>query len=93
MITPLGLYEFPYMFFGLRKAAQTLQRFIDEVIKDLNFCYAYIDDVLVVSTSENVLEQYLHTLFQRFSGTFSAESSQMCFWSDGSDYSRLNCFS
>ncbi|XP_054081284.1 uncharacterized protein LOC128919844 [Zeugodacus cucurbitae] len=30
IITPFGLFEFPFMTFGLRNAAQTFQRFIDE---------------------------------------------------------------
>ena len=67
IITPFGLFEFPYMSFGLRNAAQTFQWFIDEVLRDLDFCYAYIDDVLVASTSEDEHEQHLRTLFQRFS--------------------------
>ncbi|KAG5345853.1 CSK2A kinase, partial [Acromyrmex heyeri] len=29
IITPFGLFEFPYMTFGLRNAAQTFQRFMD----------------------------------------------------------------
>lgn len=41
--TPFGMYEFPYMSFGLRNAAQTFQRFI-EILQDLECCYAYIDD-------------------------------------------------
>jgi hypothetical protein len=65
IITPFGLFEFPYMSFGLRNAAQTFQQFIDEVLRDLDFCYAYTDDVLVTSTSEDEHEQNLHTLFQR----------------------------
>jgi hypothetical protein len=67
IITPFGLFEFPYMSFGLRNATQTFQRFIDEVLKDLDFCYAYIDDVLVASTSKDEHEQHLHTLFLCFS--------------------------
>jgi hypothetical protein len=55
------------MSFGLRNAAQTFQRFIDEVLRDLDFCYAYIDDVLVASNSEDERAQHLRTLFQRFS--------------------------
>jgi len=31
IITPSGLFEFPFMSFGLRNAGQTFQRFIDEV--------------------------------------------------------------
>ena len=55
------------MSLGLRNAVQTFQRFIDDVLRDLDFCYAYIDDVLVTSTSEDEHEQHLHTLFRRFS--------------------------
>lgn len=51
--------------FGLRNAAQTFQRFIDTVLRGLNFCYAFIDDILVASKDEAEHEQHLHTLFQR----------------------------
>jgi len=45
--TLFGLFEFPFISFGLRHAAQTFQRFMDEILKDLDFCFAYIDDMLV----------------------------------------------
>jgi hypothetical protein len=51
----------------LRNAAQTFQLFINEVLVDLDFCYAYIDVVLVASTSADEHEHHLSTLFQRFS--------------------------
>ena len=51
IITPFGLFEFPFMSFGLRNAAQTFQRFMDEILKDLDFCFAYLDDILVFSRS------------------------------------------
>jgi hypothetical protein len=63
--TPFGLFEFTYMTFGLRNAAQTFQRFIDEVLRDLDFCYGYIDDILVHSESEVQHEQHLRQLFER----------------------------
>jgi len=63
--TPFGLYEFMYMSFGLRNAAQTFQRFIDEVLHGLTQCYAYIDDILVASESEEEHEKHLKQLFTR----------------------------
>jgi len=65
-ITPIGLLEFPYVSFGLRNAAQTFQRFIDEVLRALDFCYAYIDNVLGAFAWEEEQEQHLRTLFQFF---------------------------
>ena len=49
--TPFRLFEFPFMSFGLRNAAQTFQRLTDDILKDLDFCFAYIDDILVYSRS------------------------------------------
>ncbi|KMQ86204.1 pol polyprotein [Lasius niger] len=63
--TPFGLYEFLYMPFGLRNAAQTFQRFMNEVLHGLNYCYAYIDDILVASTTQKEHEAHLRELFTR----------------------------
>lgn len=63
--TPFGLFEFPFMTFGLRNAAQTFQRFIDEVLKGLEFCYGYLDDILVFSTTEREHLDHLKQLFSR----------------------------
>lgn len=59
------MFEFPYMSFGLRNAAQTFQRFIDEVLHGLEYCYAYIDDILVASSSEEEHREHLRLLFER----------------------------
>lgn len=63
--TPFGLFEYRYMPFGLRNSAQTFQRFINEVLHGLDFCYAYIDDILVASTSEEEHKYHLRELFER----------------------------
>ena len=63
--TPFELFEFPYMTFGLRNAAQTFQRFIDNVLRGLDFCYAYIDDIIIASSSQEEHLNHLRTLFQR----------------------------
>lgn len=65
VITAFGLFEFIYMGFGLRNAAQTFQGFIDKVLQGLDFCYAYSDDILVASTNEEEHLQHLKQLFDR----------------------------
>ncbi|KAI5721414.1 hypothetical protein M8J77_020491 [Diaphorina citri] len=64
--TPFGLFEFPYKSFGLRIAAQTFQRFMDEVLRGLDFCFPYIDDVLVASETESQHLEHLTIIFERF---------------------------
>ena len=49
--TPFGLFEFVRVPFGLRNAAQSFQRFMDQVLRGLPFAYAYIDDVLIASST------------------------------------------
>ncbi|MCP6606343.1 reverse transcriptase family protein, partial [Klebsiella pneumoniae] len=50
----------------LRNAAQTFQRFMDEVLRGLPFAYVYIDDVLIASNSEDEHADHLRSVFQRF---------------------------
>ncbi|CAH8508541.1 unnamed protein product [Dicrocoelium dendriticum] len=64
--TPFGLYEFVRMPFGLRNAAQTFQRFIDQVLRGLDFVFAYIDDILVASSNDEEHLSHLRLIFERF---------------------------
>ena len=52
--------------FGLRNVASTFQRFMDEVVRDLDFVYNYIDDILVASASPEERVTHLHLVFERF---------------------------
>ncbi|KFD62011.1 hypothetical protein M514_25821 [Trichuris suis] len=52
--------------FGLRNAAQTFQRFMDEVTRGLDDCFVYVDDILLASDSEDEHFALLQKLFQRF---------------------------
>jgi hypothetical protein len=64
--TPFGLFEFPFMSFGLRNAAQAFQRFMDDTLRGFPFCFAYLDDILVFSRS-SAEHDHLRTLFRRLS--------------------------
>ena len=65
VVTPFGLFEFTRMPFGLRNAAQTFQRFIDQVLRGLNCSYAYLDDILVASKDEEEHLSHLRQVFTR----------------------------
>ncbi|KAI5725284.1 hypothetical protein M8J77_013394 [Diaphorina citri] len=64
--TPFGLFEFPVMGFGLKNAAQTFQRFVNEITQGLDFVFPYIDDFLVASESEEEHLRHLEILFAKF---------------------------
>jgi len=58
------------MTFGLRNAAQIFQRFMDEVVRGLDFCYVYLDDIIVASKTPEKHREHLRKLFsclQQFS--------------------------
>ena len=51
--------------FRIRNAAQTYQRFVDEITRGLDFVYAYIDDFLIASDDESQHREHLKILFNR----------------------------
>ena len=63
--TPFGSFEFLAMPFGLRNAAQTFQRFIDTVLRGLDFIYCYLDDILIASAKEEKHQKYLRIVLER----------------------------
>jgi hypothetical protein len=63
IITPFGLYEYVYISFGLKNAAQTSQCLVDRPFHQLLFVVFYVDDHLVAScTSEEHLRQFFAIL-------------------------------
>lgn len=58
IITPFGLFEFNVMTFGLRNAAQSFQRYMNNLFRDLEFVFIYIDDICIAS--KNIEEHKNH---------------------------------
>ena len=63
--TPFGLYEYVFMPFGLRNAAQSFQRFINRVMSDLDFIFVYLDDILIFSSTPEEHEKHLRIVLER----------------------------
>ncbi|CAL1568882.1 unnamed protein product [Knipowitschia caucasica] len=51
--------------FGLKGAAQTFQRLMDSVLRDMPFIFVYLDDILVASPSVEEHSLHLRLLFER----------------------------
>ena len=63
--TPFGLFDFVKMPFGLHNAAQTFQRFMDQVLRGVTSAYAYIDDILIASPTPEQHLKDIKTVFER----------------------------
>ncbi len=59
-VTPFGLYHFNVMRIGLQGAPATFQRLMDQMLQGLEeFSAAYLDDVVIYSTSRKDHLSYL----------------------------------
>ena len=65
VITPLGLWEFLRMPFGLKSAAQTFQRLMDSVLQNIDSAFVYLDDKLKASSTEKEHLDDLKAVFRR----------------------------
>lgn len=65
--TPIGLFEYLKMPFGLRNAGSTFQRFLDGVLRDFDFCLSYLDDVFIFSDDEESHRSHLDDILKRLS--------------------------
>jgi len=63
--TPFGLFEYVFMPFGLRNAAQTFQRLMDRIFSQLDFCFTYLDDHLLGSRTQEEHVQHLRVFLQK----------------------------
>ena len=48
-VTPSGLYQYKVMPFGMKNAPATFQRMVNKLVRDIDGCKGYIDDVVIYS--------------------------------------------
>lgn len=63
--SPVGLFEYLRMPLGLKNAPSTFQRFLNEVLFDLDFVFCYLDDIFISSSDVSEHQINLKILFQR----------------------------
>uniref|UniRef100_A0A1X7U211 RNA-directed DNA polymerase n=1 Tax=Amphimedon queenslandica TaxID=400682 RepID=A0A1X7U211_AMPQE len=78
-ITPMGLYEFVTMPFGLRGAPATFQRLMDRVLRGTEqFAGAYIDDVAIHSETWEGHLQHLREVLEKLQGAGLTANPSKC---------------
>ena len=55
------------MLFGLKNAAQAFQRLMDGILREVDFAFVYLDDILVASPDEETHKSHLRKLFSLLS--------------------------
>ena len=63
--TPWGLFQFRRLAMGLCNAAQSFQKMIEDVLRDITGVFVYLDDILVYTQTEAEHERVLRELFTR----------------------------
>ena len=64
IVTPLGMFEFLWLPFGLRNTGKTFQRMMDQIPSNLPYCFLYIDDILVFSPDLHTHVQNLQDVLE-----------------------------
>ena len=78
--TPFGLFEFTHMTFGMRNAGNTFQRLMDCVLAGHDYSFAYLDDILVFSNTEEEHRGHLQAVFNRLRRAGLAANADKCFF-------------
>ena len=65
--TRYGNFRFEVMPFGLINAPSTFQKMMDDILKDLPFARAYLDDVVIFSKSMDDHMRHVSAVFDRIS--------------------------
>lgn len=76
--TPLGLFEFLRMPFGLKNSPNTFQRTVDNIFRDVQDTFVYVDDVLVASTDMQSHLATLNTVFEKLRENGLGITSRKC---------------
>jgi hypothetical protein len=76
--TPFGLWEFLFMAFSLKKAAQALQRLKDNILMGLDYFFSFLDDDSVYSKTREQHWEHLRTLFSILAANGLALNLEKC---------------
>ncbi|MBX9657126.1 MAG: DDE-type integrase/transposase/recombinase [Nitrospiraceae bacterium] len=76
--TPFGLFEFTRMTFGMRNAGSTFQHLMDRVLEGEDSAFAYLNDILISSKTQEDHRRHLQQVFSRLQATGLAANGDKC---------------
>ena len=59
IVMPFGVFEFLRMPFGIKYAAQAFQQLKAGILREVEFVFVYLDDILVASPNEETHKLHL----------------------------------
>jgi len=69
------------MLFGLRtNAAQTFQRLMNNILRGLDFCFCYLNNILIASNNEEKQLKHLRIIFERLQNNGLMINVSKCFF-------------
>eukprot|EP00798_Chlamydomonas_sp_ICE-L_P026126 gene26126-biopygen20617 len=83
-ITPMGLYEFKVLPFGLANAPSAFTKVMNTVFRDLigKFVVIYLDDILIFSSNDDEHEKHLRIVLQRLEDNHLFIKREKCSFSN-----------
>jgi len=81
-ITPMGLYEFKVLPFGLANAPSAFTKVMNTVFRDLigKFVVIYLDDILIYSSNDEEHEKHIRIVLQRLEDNHLFLKREKCFF-------------
>ena len=77
-VTPYGLFQFNVMPFGLQGAPATFQRLMDRVIQGLDFAAAYLDDLIIFSSTWEEHLQHIQSVLEKLKEAGLTAKAKIC---------------
>ena len=78
MVTPWGAFQYRRLAMGLRNSAQSYQRWMDHIFRDIPGVFVYIDDILVHSRNHTEHEKIMDQVFKKLQENGLAISLPKC---------------
>lgn len=77
-VTPDQFCQYSVMAFGMRNAPSTFQRLMHLVLHDVQNCDAYLDDIVVYSSTWEEHFEILHKVFSQLTNAFLTMNLAIC---------------